>query len=108
MNQLLYEYLASKGRYFRFKESAFSLENGEGQLKQVFEDVAIEVFHDRLEVDDAEAIVAYHQSFNDMHEGFMVLPDEEADGFRKYLKSILQEKQTIGVAKISGIFVCQK
>jgi len=108
LDELLYDFLSAKGRRFRFRASAFSMENGFDQLRRVFRHVEVERYEDSLSIDEAKPIVDYYLSFNDMYEGLVVLPDEYAAEFEEYLSGILRERGRISASKRSGVFVCER
>ncbi len=108
LNLLFYKFLDSRNRAFRFREHQFSLENGMDQLKAFFPDVAIYRYEDTLKINEAEPVINYYLSFNDMHENLTVLHKEDIDKFREYLQDILNTQRIISVTKDTGIFICSK
>lgn len=106
LNRVLYAFLDSRGRKFRFRELPFSLENGESQLKASFPSVTVSRFSDSLRINEAEAIINYYLSFNGMHDNLTVLADDDIDAFREYLQDIIDREQAITVTKDTGVFIC--
>ena len=51
LNEILYCYLHTKGRKFRFNERAFSIENGLTQLKSYFTDITLFRLNSSLRID---------------------------------------------------------
>ncbi|MDD5456293.1 MAG: class I SAM-dependent methyltransferase [Candidatus Margulisbacteria bacterium] len=108
LNLLLKDFLAKQNREYSSGEFAFSLENGQAQLQPFFPNVTLYRFEDRLKIDEAQAIINYYLSFNNMREGLVVLKTEEVEPFRDYLNKILGERKIIEVTKDSGMFLCRR
>jgi ubiquinone/menaquinone biosynthesis C-methylase UbiE len=108
LHRCLYDFLDGRGRPFRFRELSFTLDNGYEQLSAVFPKVTMLRQDDALRIDEAEPIVRYYRSFNGMYDNFIVLPDEEIDAFRDFLRGILETRGAITAARDTGIFICRK
>lgn len=108
LNRLLSTFLKTQGRDFEFQEFAFSLENGSQQLAESFSKIERHDFPDALVIDQVDPIIDYYTSFNDMHDGLMVLAPAEIPAFKTFLSAILGKESAIRVAKSSGLFICSK
>jgi ubiquinone/menaquinone biosynthesis C-methylase UbiE len=108
LNEYLYHFLESKNNRFRFREYVFSLDNGREQLKKYFNNVILEKHENRLLINEADAIVNYYLSFNEIHEKLIILPDKYKNEFEQYLKNVLKQKNVIETTKDEGIFICRK
>jgi ubiquinone/menaquinone biosynthesis C-methylase UbiE len=83
----------------------FSLENGAAQLARHFAHVELRRYENSLEITDADAVIGYYRSLSGMSSE-AVLEDDEIDGCRRFIQSILQRDDKISVTKDSGLFVC--
>ncbi|MCL2126934.1 MAG: class I SAM-dependent methyltransferase [Treponema sp.] len=121
LNNCLYAFLESKkyngvvrkpqflnNSNFRFNEYSFSLNNGMEQLLRYFKNVVMEKYENKLIINEADAVINYYLSFNDMYSNFQVLPEEYIDEFKIYLENILKTDKTIITTKDEGIFICKK
>ena len=59
------------------------------QLTPFFPGVTIARFEDTLAINEVEPIINYYKSFNGMHEGLVVLSEEDIDEFRPFLQNIM-------------------
>jgi SAM-dependent methyltransferase len=80
---------------------AFGLENGAPQLRESFGTVRLERRSDALEIDDAEALVAYALSLPPCRDA----SPAAADRLRRALEALVARDGTLRVAKDSGLFV---
>lgn len=108
LNQILYDFLGSRNKYFRFRENPFSLNNGGEQLKSGFSKVDLFRYEDSLCITEVKPIVDYYLSFNGMYDGATVMEETEVAPFSEYLRSILETKKEILVTKDSGVFICSQ
>jgi ubiquinone/menaquinone biosynthesis C-methylase UbiE len=104
----LYAYLESKGKHFRFREYSFSLDNGMERLTNHFNDVRLERYENTLVINEADAIVDYYLSFNEIYDDVVVLPEAERGEFKVYLQHILDNEKAITTTKDEGLFICRK
>lgn len=104
----LYTFLESKNNNFKFRELAFSLDNGIEQLTNYFEKVDLEKYDNKLEITEIDAIVNYYLSFNGIYDNVVVLPEEYKNDFKIYLQDILDKEKTITTTKDEGMFICKK
>jgi ubiquinone/menaquinone biosynthesis C-methylase UbiE len=104
----LYTFLESKNNRFKFKEFAFSLDNGMEQLAKHFKDIVMEKYENKLIINEADAIVNYYLSFNGIYDNVVVLSEEYISEFKTYLQNILKENAKITATKDEGIFICKK
>lgn len=86
----------------------FSLENGEEQLKKVFTDVELRNFPNSLEITEAEAIVNYFLSLNDIQDGEVLLEESRASEFREFVLEKMKTSGKISATSNSGMFICRK
>lgn len=108
LNQILYDFLSTRGKNFRFRELPFSLENGLAQLEASFGDVTLLRYDDMLKIDEADPVINYYLSFNGMYDNLIVLEDRDINAFRDYLTDIIYREKTITVTKDSGVFICSR
>jgi len=108
LNNCLYKFLESKNSNFRFREYPFSLDNGAEQLTRHFKNVVLEKYENKLIINEAEAIINYYLSFNEMYYNFTILPEEYINDFKIYLEDILEKEKAIITTKDDGIFICKK
>jgi ubiquinone/menaquinone biosynthesis C-methylase UbiE len=88
--------------------SNFSLENGKDQLEDYFPNIEMRKYNDSLGITEADAIVNYFLSFNEMTEGNVILKQEQVEEFRQYITEKLDVQGKISVTKDTGIFICRK
>jgi ubiquinone/menaquinone biosynthesis C-methylase UbiE len=108
LHEHLYVFLESKSNKFSFRELSFSLDNGMEQLTRHFKNVVMEKYDNRLEINEADAIINYYLSFNGIYDDVVVLPQEHVNDFGVYLQNILERDKAITATKDEGIFVCKK
>jgi len=108
LHNYLYRFLEMKNERFRFKEYAFSLNNGREQLAKCFDRVETRYYGNELVIDEADAIIDYYLSFNAIQDNVIALPEKYADEFRDYLRTVLEKEQTIKAKCKEGIFVCRR
>ncbi|MDF2650901.1 MAG: type 11 methyltransferase [Paenibacillus sp.] len=90
-------------------ETRFSLENGEEQLKAFFSDVQLHLYEDSLLVTDADVIVRYVLSLNDLETGATVLDPNKAEHFKTFLdEKMKQSGGKLHIHKASGMFICKQ
>ena len=87
--------------------NAFSLENGREQLQAFFGDIQLVKYENALEITEADPIVDYFLSFQDMKSGHSLLEERETAPFRQYLQGLLEKSGKITVTKDSGMFICK-
>ena len=104
----LYTFLESKNNKFKFREFPFSLDNGYEQLNKHFKNVILEKHENKLAINEVDAIINYYLSFNGIYNNVVVLPEEYADEFKKYLQNVLEKETSITTIKDEGIFICRK
>lgn len=104
----LYTFLENKNIKFRFKEFSFSLNNGMEQLTKYFNNVVMEKYNNKLEINEADAIANYYLSFNGIYDNAVVLSEEHINDFKIYLQNILEKEKVITTTKDEGIFICKK
>ncbi len=86
-------------------ESApFILENGREQLAQFFEEVALELYEDRLAVTEAEPLVAYAFS----RRAGSLFTRERREACIKMIEQELAEQGTFFITTATGLFVARK
>jgi ubiquinone/menaquinone biosynthesis C-methylase UbiE len=108
LHNYLYTFLKTKNSKFRFREFSFSLNNGTEQLTKHFKNVVLEKHDNKLEINEADAIVNYYLSFNGIYDNVIVLPEEYVNDFKTYLQNVLEKEKTIITTKDEGIFICKK
>jgi ubiquinone/menaquinone biosynthesis C-methylase UbiE len=108
LNLLLYDYLKGKGKARPARDNPFSLENGYDQLAPFFVEIRLSRYEDSLSITEADPVIDYFLSFNDMREGYALLDREDIDGFRERLESELKRNGVINVSKDTGVFICEK
>jgi len=108
LNALLYRFLEIQNNKIRFRELPFSLDNGMNQLTKHFKDVVLEKYDNKLVINEADAIVNYYASLNEIYKNVVILPDEYKNDFKVYLQNILAKEETITTTKDEGIFICKK
>jgi ubiquinone/menaquinone biosynthesis C-methylase UbiE len=108
LDKLLYDFLASRNKSFKFRELPFSMDNGFSQLSSHFPKVSISRYDNMLNINEVEPIINYYLSFNGMYKDMVVLAEEDIDEFRIFLQNIINSAGTISVTKDTGIFICTK
>jgi ubiquinone/menaquinone biosynthesis C-methylase UbiE len=108
MHNHLYTFLESKNSKFRFREYPFSLDNGMEQLNKYFKNVLLKKHDNKLAVTEADAIINYYLSFNEIYNNVIVLPEEYINELSVYLQNILEKEKIIAAKKDEGIFICKK
>lgn len=106
--KILYEYLLSIGKILPERKNSFSLENGYDQLKPFFSKVKLLKYKNSLKINEAEPIINYFLSLNNISEGYVLLDKNEITGFRNILNEKLKKKSIIKVTKNTGMFYCEK
>jgi len=87
--------------------AAFSLENGAAQLREHFGSVETRIYEDELRITDADAVVDYFRSLNEMREGERVLADDDVAAFREFIESRMAGDGELRAVARSGIFLCR-
>jgi len=104
----LYAFLDGKRHPFRFRELAFSLDNGMEQLSKHFRNVELKKHPDELVIDEADAVVNYYLSLNEISGRAIILPEEYGAEFRDYLQNIIEKEGPLRTTKDEGVFVCSR
>jgi hypothetical protein len=78
---------------------AFGLETGPAQLETWFADIRLDVFHDSLEITEAEPLVAYVRSWG--------VDDAVLAPLREEVAAATARDGSFHVDKRSGVFVCR-
>jgi hypothetical protein len=78
------------------------------QLAKYFNNVVIEKYDNKLEINEIDAIVNYYLSFNGIYDNVVVLSQEYINDFKIYLQNILEKEKVITTTKDEGIFICRK
>jgi SAM-dependent methyltransferase len=86
---------------------SFSLENGAAQLGSAFGDVDRIDYEDSLDITDADDLVDYVLSCNDLKPGVTVLAAEQREDFKSYVDFKMRTSGRIHVTKSSGTFVAR-
>jgi ubiquinone/menaquinone biosynthesis C-methylase UbiE len=87
-------------------EKRFSIENGQDQLLEFFEQVQLKLYEDSLLVTEADAIVNYVLSLNGLVSERLVLDPAMADRFKEYVeRRMALSNGKLHIQKSSGIFV---
>ena len=86
----------------------FSLENGADQMRTVFDDVEIIEYPDALEITDANDLVNYVLSCNDLVPGIQVLPEDQREAFTRFVDDRITRDGKIHITKSSGTFIARK
>jgi hypothetical protein len=68
----------------------------------------LEKHDNKLEINEADAIVNYYLSFNGIYDNVIVLPEEYINEFKTYLQNVLEKEKTIITTQDEGIFICKK
>jgi SAM-dependent methyltransferase len=82
---------------------AFLLENAEGELRRVFEDVELRRFVDGLEVTEAEALIAVVLS----GVAADLLEPQEIAAMRDRIEETIRRTGAFRITKETGVFVCR-
>lgn len=88
--------------------NSFSLENGKAQLLEVFDKVELHNYCDSLTINEAEPIVNYVLSCNNIKPGMILLDPNKKDDFHCYISEQIQKNGDIKIQKYAGMFVCSK
>jgi ubiquinone/menaquinone biosynthesis C-methylase UbiE len=86
--------------------NAFSLENGEEQLRGLFERVSCVKFDDSLEVTEVEPIMNYIQS--GLSSDALAANAKELQGLRIFLGGQINDEGVIRIQKETGMFIAEK
>jgi len=86
----------------------FSLENGKEQLHEVFDQVELHNYCDSLIINEAEPIVNYVLSCNNIKPGMILLDPKQKDDFNNFITEIIQKNNVIQIQKHAGMFICRK
>lgn len=108
LHNYLYTFLENKNSKFKFREYAFSLDNGIEQLTKHFKEVILEKYDNKLEINEVDAIINYYLSFNGIYDNVIVLSEEYINEFKIYLQNILEKDKIIKTIRDEGIFICRK
>lgn len=106
LHDILYMFLDTKRRRFKFTERSFSLDNGRNLLSPYFSAIAMKQFKNSLMVTEMEPIINYFLSFNGMIEERHALLEDEVDSFRDFLRGFMKGGIGIPVSKEEGAFIC--
>ncbi len=108
MRDILREYysLPSGGDSSNSTIGAFSLENGEPQLREQFTRVELNRYENTLRVTEAAPFVDYVMSCNDITPGRTILAKEKRDSFTAFVQDIIERNGHISFAADAGMFVC--
>jgi len=83
----------------------FSLQNGEQQLKEYFEDVELKIYENSLIITDAGPLVEYATSLKDIAPGVELFIDKVKDQFTEFVQSKIENEGCINISADSGIFI---
>ena len=83
----------------------FGLENGEGMLREQFEEVELRMYEDYLLVDEAEPLLDYILS---CHGNQSEILNQRQLEFKAFLQKKIEEHGAIKITKMAGMFVCRK
>ena len=83
----------------------FGLENGEGMLREQFEEVELRMYEDYLLVDEAEPLLDYILS---CHGNQSEILNQRQLEFKTFLQKKIEEHGAIKITKMAGMFVCRK
>jgi 2-polyprenyl-3-methyl-5-hydroxy-6-metoxy-1,4-benzoquinol methylase len=86
----------------------FSLENGAAQILTAFDDVEMIEYPDALEITDANDLVNYVFSCNDLAPGIQVLPEDQREAFTCFAEDKIARDGKIKISKSSGTFIAGK
>lgn len=87
---------------FAFSENiSYTLDNGESILKEYFKKIEKRLYEDSLEVTEADDLMEYIVSYND-------LPDDICSEIREIIKTRISENGSFRINKEQGMFVCNK
>lgn len=82
----------------------FGLENGEEQLKQVFEEVQELDYEDELLVDQSEPLISYILSCHGNQHEYL---NNRYLEFKEFVRKKIASKGTMKITKSAGIFLCR-
>ncbi|MFX1274240.1 MAG: class I SAM-dependent methyltransferase [Promethearchaeota archaeon] len=86
----------------------FSIENGERQLQEYFEEISSKIYPNLLKVTEANPLVDYVISINDLIPGLTVLNENQRLKFTKFIQDKIDKAQFIKISSDFGIFICKK
>jgi ubiquinone/menaquinone biosynthesis C-methylase UbiE len=84
--------------------SAFTLENGKGQLQEFFPRVEVSTYEDNLRVTDVSAIVAYVRSMTSTAE----FQEDQFRSIEREFTEAMKKNGEIFITKASGLFEARK
>ncbi|MEO7002724.1 MAG: methyltransferase domain-containing protein [Ktedonobacterales bacterium] len=102
LDALFTQFVPQVGGRVRFSE-AFTLENGEAQLRQVFPAVTLDTYEDGLVVTDVEPLMAYIRSMGDVR----LLTDDLQRELKGYLTQQIASHGAFRITKSTGLFVAR-
>ncbi|BBH23190.1 hypothetical protein Back11_45350 [Paenibacillus baekrokdamisoli] len=88
-------------------ESRFSLDNGGSQLRELFENVELRRYDNKLIVTEPDALVNYLLSVNGLEADTIVLHPDKASAFRQFVESYWVDG-SFTIATESGLFLSYK
>ncbi len=86
----------------------FSLENGETQLKDFFEEVTSKIYPNKMKVTESKPLVDFIMSINDIIPGRTVLNEYQRLDFTNFIQEKIDREQNITISSDYGIFTCKK
>jgi DNA-binding transcriptional MerR regulator/trans-aconitate methyltransferase len=90
---------------FDWISKGFRLENGKGQLNQVFSQVSVEKHENDLIVDDVDAIYDYVYSYPG---NAATVLQEHGEKFRSLIMKKIEQEGAMYIHKSTGIFLCKR
>jgi len=88
--------------------SNFSIENGEGQLKEAFREVELKIYENLLVINEIEPLIDYAYSLNGMHSGKAALHESEREAFMQFIKSRIFTNGRYTAPSDFGLFMSKK
>lgn len=85
--------------------SNFSIENGDGQLKEYFNRVELKIYDNSLIINDAQSFINYAYSCNGMSEGKIILDESERNMFHKFVEEKINTDGNIIIPSKFGMFI---
>jgi ubiquinone/menaquinone biosynthesis C-methylase UbiE len=86
----------------------FSLQNGEEQLKEFFGNVELKIYKNSLVIIDAEPLVDYAISLNNITPGRILLHEDTKAKFAEFVQEKININGSIDAAADSGVFISRK
>jgi hypothetical protein len=83
----------------------FSLQNGEQQLKEYFNEVILKIYDNTLIINEAGPFVDYMYSLMDMTQGRSILEEDDRKPLLEFVKDKISRDGSIIIQSDSGIFI---